>query len=458
MRVVLRLIVLLSALATLPAQEFRSASVTVEEGPFAGRSFRYRVHVPDDLGADERVPVLLFLHGAGERGDDNEAQLRHLPEKLVRPEYRRRFRSIVVAPQCARGAMWMKVDWQKRESEQATADSPWLDVALACLLKTLGEEEACDPERIYLTGLSMGGFGSWHLAARAPRLFAAVVPVCGGGDPAEAARLARLPFSVWHGAADTVVPPERSRTMVGAVRAAGGTAHYVELPGVAHDSWTAAYRLEGAALDWLFARRRGEAYAGRAMACDAEQARVVLLALDRAADDPRRVVWAWAGEGLSEEQRAVFGTPIDVQPVDLATAVLVATDAGGLFRVRFADRRVEATRQLDAPPRALAALDDGSVVLAGAEGLARLAPDFAGEPRQAIALDGADGLHWDSASRTLWALTAAEVVGFALDEGGDLVEKGRFPREADLDTRIYAGLELEGALPGARIVRLRPWP
>jgi predicted peptidase len=114
--------------------------------------------------------------------------------------------------------------------------------------------EAVDPARIYLTGLSMGGYGTWDLAARQPERFAAILPICGGGDEATAPRLAKLPIWCFHGDADTVVPVERSRTMIAAVRAAGGSPKYSELPGVGHDSWTPAYR-DPAVLDWLFAKR-----------------------------------------------------------------------------------------------------------------------------------------------------------------------------------------------------------
>jgi predicted peptidase len=114
--------------------------------------------------------------------------------------------------------------------------------------------EAVDPARIYLTGLSMGGYGTWDLAARQPERFAAILPICGGGDEATTARLAKLPIWCFHGDADTVVPVERSRTMIAAVRAASGSPKYSELPGVGHDSWTPAYR-DPAVLDWLFTQK-----------------------------------------------------------------------------------------------------------------------------------------------------------------------------------------------------------
>jgi len=117
------------------------------------------------------------------------------------------------------------------------------------------EREPIDPDRVYLTGLSMGGYGAWDLAARHPERFAAVVPVCGGGDPAQADRLRDLPIWVWHGDRDRSVPVEQSRRMVEALRRAGSAVRYDELPGVGHGSWKQAYGA-GGAIDWMFAQRR----------------------------------------------------------------------------------------------------------------------------------------------------------------------------------------------------------
>ena len=116
-------------------------------------------------------------------------------------------------------------------------------------------EEPVDPARVYLTGLSMGGYGSWDLAARHPHRFAALLPICGGGDAATAPRLTSVPIWNFHGTADPVVPVERSRAIIKALTAAGGTPISSELEDVGHDSWTPAYG-NAAVLDWLFAQRR----------------------------------------------------------------------------------------------------------------------------------------------------------------------------------------------------------
>jgi lysophospholipase L1-like esterase len=129
-----------------------------------------------------------------------------------------------------------------------------LQVALAALRKTLQDEQV-DLSAISLTGLSMGGYGSWDLASRYPSLFSAVVPICGGGDEKQAARLVGLPVWAWHGDADQTVPVGRSRAMVKAINSAGGSAKYTELEGVAHNSWSAAYGDEDL-VRWLLTKRR----------------------------------------------------------------------------------------------------------------------------------------------------------------------------------------------------------
>jgi predicted peptidase len=130
-----------------------------------------------------------------------------------------------------------------------------MKAALAALDDTIKKEQI-DESRLYLTGLSMGGYGSWDLAARQPERFAAVVPICGGGDEKQAPKLAKLPIWVWHGDADQAVKVTRSRQMVEAIKAAGGSPKYTELPGVGHDSWTAAYNGPENCLSWLFEQKK----------------------------------------------------------------------------------------------------------------------------------------------------------------------------------------------------------
>jgi len=231
----------------------RSVTVTEDGGPVV---FRYRLLEPprgrpgSSESAGQKVPVVLFLHGAGERGSDNEQQLKYLPTWLAEPAARERHSCFVIAPQCRTDHRWVEVDWNDRASTPQAATP-----AAAPARGAPPALEAADPRRVYLTGLSMGGFGAWDLAARMPERFAALVPICGGGDERTAPRLVDLPVWCFHGDADTAVPVERSRRMIAALEVAGGPPKYSELPDVGHDSWTPAYR-DPAVLDWLFRQSR----------------------------------------------------------------------------------------------------------------------------------------------------------------------------------------------------------
>jgi predicted peptidase len=196
----------------------------------------YLRYAPSELPG--RVPLVLFLHGAGERGHDVDAVRRHgLPKVL---ETRNPFAEpvVVVAPQCPPDSWW---------TLELDALEALLDHALAT--------EAIDPDRVYLTGLSMGGHGSWHLAQKCPERFAALVPICGGGHTPLAPRLARLPIWAFHGAHDEVVPLSESQTMVDAVNRAGGKARLTVYDDLGHNAWSRAYDTP-ALYSWLLEQRR----------------------------------------------------------------------------------------------------------------------------------------------------------------------------------------------------------
>lgn len=236
----------------LMGYEERTVDVVADGPPLP---FHYRLLRPETIEPGKRYPLVLFLHGAGERGSDNTSQLKYLPTWLAELPLRQQFPCFVVAPQCRAEHRWSPFDWSDKTSSPLAAE-PTADLAAAiAALDVVCQEEPIDESRIYLTGLSMGGYGSWELAARQPERFAAVVPICGGGDEAQAAKIAHLPIWCFHGAADQVVPVERSRSMIAAIKAAGGSPKYSELPGVGHDSWTPAY-LDSGLLEWLFAQRR----------------------------------------------------------------------------------------------------------------------------------------------------------------------------------------------------------
>ncbi|MCD6304571.1 MAG: prolyl oligopeptidase family serine peptidase [Planctomycetes bacterium] len=198
---------------------------------------RYLLYLPPgyDKAPKKRWPLMLFLHGAGERGSDLRLLLRHGPPKLI--ERGKDFPFIVVSPQCPRGRWW-DVD------------------ALAALLAEAVGNYRVDTGRIYVTGLSMGGFGTWALAARLPKLLAAIVPICGGGDPRWAERIKDIPTWVFHGAKDPIVPVARARQMVDALKRAGAKeVHLTIYPEARHDSWTKTYD-DPRLYAWLLKHRR----------------------------------------------------------------------------------------------------------------------------------------------------------------------------------------------------------
>lgn len=199
----------------------------------------YQLFLPKNYAKGERRwPVMLFLHGAGERGEDLNLVKVHGPPKLV--EQRPDFPFIVVSPQCPKDHWWPG-DVQQH--------------LLAELLDSMLTRFQADPQRVVVTGLSMGGFGSWTLTARQPNRFAAAVPICGGGDPADALRLKSTPFWVFHGAKDFGVPLKLSEDMIAAIQKVGGQAKLTVYPEAGHDSWSETYNNQ-AVYDWLLAQRR----------------------------------------------------------------------------------------------------------------------------------------------------------------------------------------------------------
>jgi predicted peptidase len=214
------------------------------------KGLKYRLFKPE--GVEGKLPLVLFLHGAGERGDDNAAQTKHGVKAFTARQAKNPH--VLVAPQCPKGKKWNDVDWHA--ATHRTPEKPSEPMALVMeLLDVLPKELPIDPARIYVTGLSMGGYGTWDLLSRRPELFAAGVPICGGGDETAAAKIAKVPQWIFHGDKDTVVKPERSRNMVEALKKAGGDPKYTEYPGVGHNSWDQAYG-DPALFDWLFAQKR----------------------------------------------------------------------------------------------------------------------------------------------------------------------------------------------------------
>jgi predicted peptidase len=184
----------------------------------------FLLFTPKGNSEKAKSPLILFLHGKGERGDNIQVVKKHGPPKIV--EKQKDFPFMVVSPQCSKdkeGKGW----WDVKDIE--------------LLLDYVKKTYHVDQDRIYLTGLSMGGFGTWKVAAEMPGEFAAIAPICGGGNPKNAAKYGKLPIWVFHGNADTRVKIESSQTMVDAVKAARGNVKFTIYPGVGHNSWSKTY-------------------------------------------------------------------------------------------------------------------------------------------------------------------------------------------------------------------------
>lgn len=226
----------------MEAREFQGAG---------GGKLLYRLTRPREA-AGKKLPLLLFLHGAGERGDDNAKQLKNCVRNLL-PVLERNS-CVLVAPQCPVGKQWVEVNWSAAWHDAPEKPSEPLGLTIE-LLAALQKELPLDGKRVYVTGLSMGGYGTWDILARRPDLFAAAVPLCGGGDEKQAPAIAKVPQWIFHGDRDTVVPTARSRNMVEALRKAGGSPKYTEFPGVGHNCWDKAYAEPGL-FPWLFAQKK----------------------------------------------------------------------------------------------------------------------------------------------------------------------------------------------------------
>jgi predicted peptidase len=256
------------AAAAAPASTPAKGSVNVPaQAERAAATYPYRLVEPSAaaLKAEKsgRLPLVVFLHGSGERGADNEAQLKHFAGEAATEAFQAKHPCFVLAVQCPADERWADItrgadgnpNWGAGLQTKAEPTRALRAVELA--LDEVMRTKPVDVDRVYLTGLSMGGFGSFDLAVREPGRFAALVSVCGGGDPARAEALRALPVMVAHGIDDPVVPIACSRAMAEAIRAAGGSVTVREYPGVGHDAWTRAYTdADDGVLAWMFAQRR----------------------------------------------------------------------------------------------------------------------------------------------------------------------------------------------------------
>ncbi len=197
-------------------------------------NLNYLVYLPENYDQKKSWPLVLFLHGAGERGENLEKVKVHGPPKLVKQG--KEFPFILISPQCPTGGWWNPIE-------------------LTALLDSVEGEYKVDKDREYLTGLSMGGYGTWSLVSHTPKRFAAIIPVCGAGIPYLVPTHSNVPTWVFHGEKDSVIPLARSEEMVKAYKSKKGSIQFTVYPETDHDSWTATYN-NPEIYSWLLSNKR----------------------------------------------------------------------------------------------------------------------------------------------------------------------------------------------------------
>lgn len=226
-----------------------------------GHSLPYQILYPQNYDRTQNYPVVLVLHGGGERGNDNQKQLTHGSKLFLKEENRTKFPAIVIFPQCAADSYWMsgKIDRTKQPIElsfEYPKKANWPLKAAIDLVKKISKEEAVDKKRIYITGLSMGGMGTFEVLSRYPKMFAAAAPICGGGNLQLTKKYAkRVPLWIFHGSVDAVVKVQYSRDIYADLQAKGAQVKYTEYPNVNHNSWDNAFA-EPEFLSWMFSQSK----------------------------------------------------------------------------------------------------------------------------------------------------------------------------------------------------------
>ena len=215
-----------------------------------GVSMPYRLYVPSDYCVDEKYPVIVFLHGAGERGNDNSAQLVHGIKNLFDAHSAVR-NSIIIAPQCPSDKRWVETDWSAGNYNSDAVKEEQLAVVLN-ILTDVQKKYSTDNDRVYAMGLSMGGYAVWDLLTRHSDIFTAGIPICGGADSNKSDILKHVPIWTFHGTDDDAVPYEGTKRIVEAIRIAGGRKiKFTTYKDCGHGIWNTACEEDGL-IDWLF--------------------------------------------------------------------------------------------------------------------------------------------------------------------------------------------------------------
>ncbi|MBN1863600.1 MAG: prolyl oligopeptidase family serine peptidase [Victivallales bacterium] len=225
---------------TIEAREFKDKD---------GGTLLYRILKPAGYDSKIKYPLVLCLHGAGGRGDDNQSRGTEAFRALNKVQAK--YPAFLLTPQCPKDKQWVNTPWAKGSySLNKVPISDELAMVVQ-IMDSVEKEFSIDPARIYVTGQSMGGFGTWDIIMRYPKKFAAAIPICGGGDPSQAKNIAHLPIWTYHGDKDNAVPIAGTREMVEALKKADGNIKYSEYKDGGHNIWVRAWKEEDLT-QWLF--------------------------------------------------------------------------------------------------------------------------------------------------------------------------------------------------------------
>ena len=221
-----------------------------------GEELRYRYLRPANIKGNNKYPLVLFLHGAGGRGNDNEQQLWDANSigAFAKQKVSSKYQSYIFAPQVPEGERWVSAKWNVEDYSMPSISSS-MKLTFDALDAFIDKNKNVDTNRIYVLGLSMGGWGTWDAISRRPNYFAAAVPICGGGDKVHAANLNKVNIWAWHGKDDTVIDVTKSQQMVKAIQAQKGNIKYTEIKGRGHDSWLDVWNHKEL-WEWLYNQRK----------------------------------------------------------------------------------------------------------------------------------------------------------------------------------------------------------
>lgn len=255
-RILIILTLLIGGCLASSGQEFEYKTFKAEDGT----ELNYRLLRPSESTKGQKFPLILFLHGLGERGIDNESQLKWGGQMFLNPVNIEKYPAYVLCPQCPETAFWAYKDIPASFTDlKAEEVMPAPFKAVKEMIDTYLDCPNIDRSRVYIIGLSMGGMATYDMVIRFPEIFAAAIPICGSVDPQRLAGIEGVSFRIFHGDADTVVPVECSRKAYRALKEAGAEVEYIEFPGCTHGSWNPAFNRDDF-MEWLFKQKKSRKY------------------------------------------------------------------------------------------------------------------------------------------------------------------------------------------------------